>query len=765
MASADTSPEAFVRPRDVANKSKKENLEKAIAMALAIESEPVRRNTGTFNQNRYKAVRTIEDYEALKDRARAIKERAIEQIESSLDVLKKAVEARGGHFFLTQNATEASHLIRDICRRHNAHLVVKSKSITSEEIRLNPVLQEAGIEVAETDLAEFILQVSDEQPSHIVAPAIHRSRERISKLFKEKFRLDEALETGEDLTKFARDILRQKFLTADVGITGANVIAAETGTLILVENEGNIRMVTQAPSVHIAVAGVEKVVPKFEDVLPFVELLAPSGTGQPLSQYTHFLNPPIPVRSFSFDGRAPQKRAFYLILVDNGRFKMREDPVLKEALYCVRCSACMNVCPVFQVVGGHAFGGETYPGGIGGAWEAGTGTLSNARFSELCTGCSRCVPQCPVRIDIPWMNSVLHDRLNQLDASTFFWGKLLGSSGRDAAAPLQKQFFGNYANFVKLGSTFSPLSNKLAATKGVARLLESVGGMSRYRKPPAFRKNTLQKQFQQWTKKRGSLPQKANHTAVVVFSDIYTNYLHPESGMATVRVLQALGVPVLLSPVIPEGRAALSQGMIETATKRALRVAEYLSKEIDHGHPVVVPEPSVLALFRRDYKNLLADSELFKKIRTHSFGAAEYVARLLEETQANPREWFRAELCDLGSRIFLHGHCQRKSLKASLEVADIFKQAGFDVVQSDVECCGMAGSFGYKKQFYAISMRIGEELFRQIRKADGSAPRILVASGISCRHQIEDGARRHVYHPLEILEKSLVKRESHQMAN
>ncbi len=760
MSSKTQNADFPIRPRDVANKSRKENLEKAIQMALAIESEPVRRNTNTFNQNRYKAVQTIADYEALKDQARRIKERAIAEVEDSIEKLRQAVESRGGHFYLARNAEDASAHIRDICVEHGAKLVVKSKSITSEEIRLNPVLEKAGIEVAETDLAEFILQVADEQPSHIVAPAIHRSRERISKLFKEKFHPKEPLETGEDLTRFAREILRQKFLTADVGISGANVIAAETGTIVLVENEGNIRMVTQAPSVHIAVAGIEKVVPRFDDILPFVELLAPSGTGQPLSQYTHILHPPIPVPSFSFDGRPKKKRAFYLVLVDNGRFAMREDPVLKEALYCVRCSACMNVCPVFQVVGGHAFGGETYPGGIGGAWEAGTGTLLNARFSELCTGCSRCVPQCPVCIDIPWLNTVLHQRLNQVDRTNSlfsFWGKLLGSQGEDVRAPVQKQFFGNYASFVKLGSAFSPFSNRVSRLKPVAGLLESLAGMSRQRKAPPFQRKTFKKQFEQWAAEHPS-QEDGDGALVLVFADIYTNYLHPESGMATVKVLHALGARVAVSAVLPEGRAALSQGMIETAATRARRVAAYLSQKIDEGWTVVVPEPSVLALFRRDYKNLLKDSALFEKIQRHSLAAAEYAAQLLQKRGEKPEVWFDASRFPQGTRIFLHSHCQRKSLKPQLDIQDILRVAGFDVVQSQVECCGMAGSFGYKKQFYEISVRIGEELFRQIREADGQQERILVASGISCRHQIEDGVGRHVFHPMEILEKVLVER-------
>jgi Fe-S oxidoreductase len=245
---------------------------------------------------------------------------------------------------------------------------------------------------------------------------------------------------------------------------------------------------------------------------------------------------------------------------------------------------------------------------------------------------------------------------------------------------------------------------------------------------------------------------------VLVFADMYTNYLYPESGMATVNVLHALGAQIAASAVLPEGRAALSQGMIETAAFRARRVAAYLSQKIDEGWMVVVPEPSVLALFRRDYKNLLQDDPLFEKIQRHSMAAAGYVAHLLQTRKETPEAWFDANRSSRGKHIFLHGHCQRKSLKAHLDIQDIFRAAGFDVVQSQVECCGMAGSFGYKKQFYDISIRIGEELFRQIREADNPRPRILVASGISCRHQIEEGVGRRVFHPLEILEEVLVRK-------
>src|SRR5262249_8361629 len=213
------------------------------------------------NRGRYSAIATLPDYNALKDQARAIKERAIAEQPQLGETLKKNVESRGGYLFPASEAKDASGEIREELQRHRGRLVVNGRGMTSEEVKLNHVLEESGIEVAETDLAEFILQVADEQPSHIVGPALHYSRERISALFKRTFKTDLPLDTGEELTKFARDILRKKFLNADAGITGANLIAADSGTLMLVESEANIRMSSTVPPLHIAIAGIEKMVP------------------------------------------------------------------------------------------------------------------------------------------------------------------------------------------------------------------------------------------------------------------------------------------------------------------------------------------------------------------------------------------------------------------------------------------------------------------------------------------------------------------------
>jgi len=752
MAAPATSTSQYDAPRAVAIKRDKRTLLRAIRMALGIESAAVRRNTQTFNRNRYREAAALADYDALKDEARAIKERAINNLPDLLITLEGAVRARGGQLYIASTAADACRYILGVCQAHNAKLVVKGKSITSEEIRLNHTLQGAGIEVAESDLAEFILQVADEQPSHNVAPAMHYSTERISALFKRKFSTSEPLETGEELTKFARERLRQKFLNADVGFTGANLIAADTGTLMLVESEGNIRMSSVLPPVHISLAGIEKVIPSRTEMGVFLELLALSFNGK-LSSYTSFLSPPLDDAPFALSGRPRKRREFHLVLVDNGRRKMRQDPVLQESLYCIRCSACMNSCANFQTVGGHAFGGEAYVGGIGGAWEAGTGTLENARFSDLCTGCSRCVNNCPVRIDIPWLNEVLRDRLNRASAGSPL-ASLLGVTalvrGDDRRASAQKIFFANYHWYAKWGARMHGLSNGMIRNGLARRLMQAAVGVDARRELPPFPARTLVRAAREL-----SAPVRVGKRAkVVLFADVYTNFGLPERGIATIKVLRALGADVVVSDAIPEGRAALSQGMIATAKKHARHTADALLRYLDEGRDIIVVEPSALAMFRRDYRHLLADATRFDLLRTRSFDPLEYAARLITSSGRPANDWFDVAHSPVGPRLFLHSHCQQKTMGGAAPTETLLREIGFDVATSDVECCGMAGSFGYKKEYYEMSMAVADDLYGQVQAAEASGAggvRALVASGTSCTEQLHSGLGRPVLHPIELL--------------
>jgi iron-sulfur cluster protein len=743
-------------PRSVANKGDKRNVVRAIRMALEIEGPAIRRNTQTLNRGRYHAIGEIPDYEALKDQARKIKEKAIAHLPENMRTLEVAVRARGGQVFLATNAEEACRYILEVCQHHDAKLVVKGKTITSEELRLNHTLESAGIEVAESDLAEFILQIADEQPSHIIAPALHYSRERITSLFKSKFKTDLPLDSGEELTKFARDKLREKFLRADVGITGANLISADTGTLMLVESEGNIRMTSLLPPVHIAISGVEKIIPTRREMAPFLELLAASATGQNLTSYTSFISPPLDDPPFALPGKPRKQREFHLVLVDNGRMKMREDRIFHETLYCIRCGACLNSCANFQTVGGHAFGGETYSGGIGGPWEAGTGKLENARFSELCTGCSRCVNQCPVRIDIPWLNENLRARLNHAEERSAFSGFLsMVSSAEEKDRPVSaaKVFFGNYHFFAKWGTRLAGISNAINGTGFVRAAMERFVGLDRRRALPPFPRETLV------AAARGISQEKAkNPTAkAVLFADVFTNYGLVERGVAALTVLRALGVDVVVSESIPEGRAALSQGMIATATKYARGAASHLQSFLNEGRDIVVIEPSSLAMFRRDFRHLLGNLGQVERFRTHTFEPVEYVARLIQRSAGSPKDFFDVARSPVGKRLFFHAHCQQRTIGSAEPTMALLRAIGFDVATSSVECCGMAGSFGYKKDFYELSMAVGADLSQQVTEAENAdGPRALLASGTSCTEQLHAGLHQNVMHPVELLAAILV---------
>jgi iron-sulfur cluster protein len=746
-------------PRAVANKTRKHALLAAIRMALRVESPAVRHNTQTFNRGRYAAVRAIPDYAALKDQARAIKEDAIARLPELIATLEKSVQRNGGHFYLAADAHDASEYIAGVCKRSRVKLVVKGKSMTSEEIHLNPALEALGIEVAETDLAEFILQYADEQPSHIIGPAIHYSRERITELFRRVFKTDEPLDTGEELTAFARKRLRDKFLRADAGITGANFVVADSGTLVLVESEANIRMTSLVPPLHIAISGIEKIVPTRESLAPFIELLAASATGQLMSSYVSVIQPPMRKVRVVSDGPAPP-REFHLVMVDNGRMKMREDPMLREALRCIRCSACLNVCANFQTVGGHAFGGETYSGGIGGAWEAGTKSLLNARFSELCTGCLRCVPQCPVQIDIPWLNTVLRQRINGADASPaaqLFTPALTGTPDADAGASLQKLFFGRYDAMAKWASKAPRLANAISNLGWNRSLMEKLVGLDHRRALPPFASPTLVEAAQKRQPQNNHSPAHGARAKAVLFADVFTNYGPPARGLATLRVLETLGVEVIVSEVSADGRAAFSQGLIATAAQQAKRTAASLAKYIQDGRDIVVVEPSVLAMFRLDYRHLLdgVDApELLETLRLRCFDSAEYVWHILRRDQLDAAAIFPAVDYPRGTRLFYHSHCQQKSIGADAPTLALLQAAGFDVATSRVECCGMAGSFGYKKDFYDLSMAVGRDLFNQVRDAESQGPRVLVATGTSCQEQLHAGLQKPVFHPMEVLAES-----------
>ena len=333
--------------------------------------------------------------QALREQARMVRANALAKQPELLERLETKLIENGIQVHWAENPKQANQIIYDILNAAKAQTVVKGKSMVSEETELNHFLEQRGLTVIESDLGEYIIQLAKEPPSHIVAPAIHKNRREVAKLFKDFHPEIPYTEDINTLTQSAREILRTRFANADAGISGVNFAVAETGTLCLVENEGNGRLSTTAPRVHIAITGIEKVVERLSDIPPLLEILTKSATGQPITTYFNMISRPR--QPDELDG----PEAVHLVLLDNGRSRIRVDQELLDTLRCIRCGACINHCPVYVQLGGHAYG-TVYPGPIGLALEPQrigidkVGTLTSA-----CTMCGACGEVCPVKIPLP----------------------------------------------------------------------------------------------------------------------------------------------------------------------------------------------------------------------------------------------------------------------------------------------------------------------------------------------------------------------------
>jgi L-lactate dehydrogenase complex protein LldF len=389
------------------------------AAAKALDDPQLRANlknaTRSIRLKRAEAVAEVPDWEELRRAAATIKDFALYGLADLLRELESQVEKRGGHVHWARDAEEANQIIIDLVKATGAHEVLKVKSMTTQEIGLNDALREVGIHAWETDLAELIVQLSDDQPSHILVPAIHRNRDQIRDIFVEEMGKvgrpapADLQSNPEDLAEAARLHLREKFLRCSVAISGANFAVAKTGTVGVVESEGNGRMCVTLPETLITVMGIEKVLPEWQDLEVFLQILPRSSTGERMNPYTSMW-------SGTTESDGPSQ--FHLVLLDNGRTATLSDPDGRAALRCIRCSACLNVCPVYERVGGHAYG-SVYPGPIGAILSPQlTGVENNPSLPFASTLCGACYDVCPVQIDIPTM--LVHLRGNVVEGTPAF---------------------------------------------------------------------------------------------------------------------------------------------------------------------------------------------------------------------------------------------------------------------------------------------------------------------------------------------------------
>jgi len=357
-----------------------------------------------YREGRAKAYEGI-DFEALRARIAEIKGGAATHLDELAAEFQKNAEARGAKVFRASTPEQVKDYIYKLAKAHGVEMIVKSKSMASEEIHLNKYLEEKGVQVAETDLGEWIIQLLGQRPSHMVMPAIHLTKEEVAEVFSKE--VNERLSSDiPRLVKVARRELRAKFLSAGMGISGANIAAADTGTLIIITNEGNARLVTTLPKIHVALVGLEKLVPHLADATPILQALPRSGTGQLLTSYVTMISGPAP----NTDGSL---KDLHIILMDSHRTEMAQDETFRQALQCIRCGSCLNVCPVYRLVGGHVYG-KIYMGGIGTILTAWFDALKESDdIQSLCIQCGNCKEYCPGKIDIPALILELRRRLTR----------------------------------------------------------------------------------------------------------------------------------------------------------------------------------------------------------------------------------------------------------------------------------------------------------------------------------------------------------------
>ncbi|HSS59290.1 MAG TPA: lactate utilization protein B [Solirubrobacteraceae bacterium] len=377
------------------------------AARAALADSQLRRNLGhattTIREKRARVVGEVPDWEALRDAGAEIKDRALRHLDVHLERLEESVQRAGGTLHWARDGAEAAAVVADVARAHGSDEVIKVKSLATDEIDLNGRLEAVGVHAVETDLAELINQLSGDSSSHILVPAIHRNRAQIAALFRRELGVEVSDEPAE-LTAAARAHLRAKFLSVPVGVSGANFAVAETGHVVVLESEGNGRMCTTLPEVLVSVVGIEKVLPRWRDLEVMLQLLPRSSTGERMNPYTS-------IWSGVSDGDGP--REFHLVLLDAGRTDVLADEVGRAALRCIRCSACLNVCPVYERTGGHAYE-SVYPGPIGAILTPQLQGLENAPTLPWASSlCGACYEVCPVKIDIPSILVHLRGRVVQ----------------------------------------------------------------------------------------------------------------------------------------------------------------------------------------------------------------------------------------------------------------------------------------------------------------------------------------------------------------
>ena len=607
------------------------------------------------------------DFDKLRQAVGEMKDEVRVNHQHYIDQFITNAKAAGATIFIAKTAEEANRYIADLAEEKKCRLAVKSKSMASEEIHLNRALETAGVETVETDLGEWIIQLAGQRPSHMVMPAIHMFRDEVAELFSKKTGQQEP-DDIEHLVEVARQQLRRSYLEADIGISGANVAVAETGGIALVTNEGNARLVTTLPKIHVALVGIEKLVPTLDDAQSVLEVLPRNATGQQITSYVSWIRGAVPC--------GEGKKELHIVLLDNGRSALAESPHCKDALRCVKCGACANVCPIYQTVGGHVFG-HIYISAIGIILTAFFHGLDQAaELVRACIGCRACVAVCPSNIDLE--NIILHLREVIGEEEGIGTGKAL----------VFKKVMRNRKLFHSLLRAGSKLQKPV--TKGertIRHLPLFFSSLTEWRSLPAIAATPLRDQWQ-------TIEQRVEQARykVAFFAGCLNDFVYPELGRDLVKVLNRFGCEVTL-PLEQNccGVPALYSGDKETATVLAQQnVAAMLEGEPDF---IVTTCPTCTMSLQRDFLELLGDNPAWAEKAAMLAEKTIDISRLLHEklgVDALPKT--------VNRKVTYHDSCHlKRGAGVWQEPRALLAASGNEVVEmahAD-RCCGFGGSYSF----------------------------------------------------------------------
>ena len=681
-----------------------------------------------YKVTRAKAYEAI-DFEALRSVIADRKSYAATHLDELAARFTENAIALGAHVFRANSPEQAKSYILKVAQDHGVKTVVKSKSMASEEIHLNAALEAGGCTVSETDLGEWIIQLAGQRPSHMVMPAIHMTKEEVSDLFSKE--VEERLTSDiPRLVNVAREALRPKFLAADMGISGGNIAVAETGSIVLVTNEGNARLATTLPKIHVALVGIEKLVADFADVAPILQALPKSATAQALTSYVSIITGPVP----NTDGTPKE---LHIVLLDNRRSEMAADPQFRQALQCIRCASCLNVCPIFRLVGGHVFG-KVYTGGIGTILTAWFDALKASEdIQGLCIQCGACKEVCPGKIDIPGLIMELRRRLVKEQGMPF----------------IQKAIFSAVNNrmlFHGMLRAASIADKPFVKGSFIRHLPMFLASLTDGRSLPAIAAEPFRSRFKK-------IKQPSCKERAVFFAGCLIDFAYPEMGEALVRILNKAGIEVLFPDAQTCcGAPARYSGAYEVAAQNAVDNIEALLS--DEAAYVVSACPTCTAALDREFEQVfesLGRRDQIAQARALAAKTIDFstlVERLVNEGCLTLREG-RA----LGA-VTYHDSCHlKRTLRAEQAPRRLLRKAGYDVkemFECDT-CCGMGGSYSLKLPEISAPM-----LARKLKNICDTGAGTVAMDCPGCVMQIRGGFDQadrtvQVRHTLELLDEAL----------